>query len=466
MNLAELEKTSKHEQVVQLLKKGEFDKALSICLSLLDVDPNDSAALFQLAKIMNEQGNRGLAYNIMARAVKLRPDIPEMWLQYGQTHGETPEEWNKAEWCFRKAIKAADKIGKQMPIALACIGTIEYLQGHYDEALRLCDEAIAIKHDVGVADNTKALSHLAKHEWVLGWHHYSSLIGTKRMQCAYGDEPEWDGTPGKRLIISGEQGLGDEIMYASCFNDVIANNQHVVIECIPRLEGLFKRSFPDAAAVYGSRWEKDVVWEQDHKPDAHVAMATLPKFYRNRDDDFPGDAYLVPHPDMVEAVQGLLSKLGHNPKVGIAWTGGSGRTRGHLRTRTLDELTPLLRIPGIDWISLEYQNRDEEIGQYYERRKIPIHTYHWLTAKGLDYDLTAALISELDLVISVPTTGVQMAGALGVECWCIVPKNTGWMFAQTTYPWASSVQALRNPSVKLLEGRMQEWLEVKQPKVA
>jgi tetratricopeptide (TPR) repeat protein len=454
-DLKQLEKDSLHERCVEHIKANEYEKALGIALKLLDDDPDDAAALFQTAKCMLDQERHGIAYNLMARAVKMRPDIPEMWLQYGQTHGQTPEMWDKAEWCFKKSMQVGKEMGKDMKLAATCIGTLDYLRGDYDKALEHLANLVDENPDALTARSTKAFCHLAKHEWETGWEYYESLLKSKRRETyAYGDEPEWDGTKGDRLIISGEQGLGDELMYASIFNEVIADSPHLVIECMPRLEKLFKRSFPEAAAVYGTRWDNHVVWGEDHKPDAHVAMASLPKFYRNKTEDFPGTPYLIPDPDVVDAVQGIFAKLGPNPKVGIAWTGGSDKTRGHLRTRTLEELTPLLRIPDIDWISLEYYNKDEEIAQYYEDRKIPIHTYHWLTARGLDYDLTAGLISQLDLVISVPTTCVQAAGGLGIETWCLVPEYTGWMFAQDTYPWASSVHPYHGVPIKELEEKL------------
>lgn len=457
--LTELERDAKYEQCVEFMSSNP-DKSLAIALELLDDDADDATAMFQASKVLLDQGRRGLAFNLMARAVKRRPEIPEMWMQYGQAHGETPEQWGKAEWCFRKCLKVGEKIGKSMPMAKQCIGTIEYLRGNYDSALKSLDEALDEMPDSVGTRSAKAFCLLSQHKWDEAWDHYDSMLKTTRRETyAYGDEPDWDGTPGKRLIISAEQGIGDELMYASIFNEVIEDSPHLVIECMPRLEKLFKRSFPEAAAVYGSRWENHVVWGEDHAPDAHVAMASLPKFYRNKTDDFPGTPYLIPDPDIVDAVQGIFTKLGPNLKVGIAWTGGSDRTRGHLRTRTLEELTPLLRVPGIDWISLEYYNKDEEIAKYREDRGITIHTYDWLTARGLDYDLTAGLISQLDLVISVPTTGVQAAGGLGIETWCIVPKYTGWMFAQDTYPWANSVQPFHGLPIRELEEKLKGWTQ-------
>lgn len=461
-NLSELERQAKHEQCVELIQQRNYEGALGIALKLLDDDPNDAAALFQTAKCMLDQGRFGISYNLMARAVKLRPDIPEMWLQYGQAHGETAEQWTKAEWCFNKALQLAEKMDKDLPVARASIGTVHYLRGNYDKALTYLDP-LADEENHMQAQSSKAFSLLAKQEWEEGWKYYECMLkGQRRESYAYGDEPEWDGTPGKRLIISAEQGIGDEIMYASLFADVFRDNPYVVLECMPRLAKLFKRSFPEAKAVYGTRWDKHVVWEENHAPDAHIAMASLCKFYRNKTEDFPGESYLVPDPDIADAVKGIFEKLGPNKKIGIAWTGGSAKTRGHLRTRTLDELTPILRVPGIDWISLEYYNRDQDIAAYIDKTGIPIHTYEWLTARGLDYDLTAGLISQLDLVISVPTTAVQAAGGLGVECWCIVPEYTGWMFAQDTYPWANSVTPLRNPPMREVEKRLRAWMEARE----
>jgi len=372
-SMTQVEKDAQHERCVEHIRAREYEKALGIALGLLDQDPEDAAAMFQISKCMLDQNRSGIAYNLMARAVKLRPDIPEMWLQFGQSHSETPDQWKKAEWCFNKALQIGKKVGKDMKMAQSCIGTLHYLRGNYDKAIENLNPLVEDNPEAQQARSIKAFCHLAKHDWETGWEYYASLADTKRRETyAYGDEPEWDGTPGKRLIISAEQGIGDEIMYASIFNDVLRDNPYVVIECMPRLEGLFKRSFPEARAVYGTRWDSHVVWEENHAPDAHVAMATLPRFYRTKDEDFHGAPYLKPDPDIVDAVRGIFSNLGRNPKVGIAWTGGCDRTRGHLRTRTLEEMTPMLRVPGIDWVSLEYYRRDEEINQYYSDRSFDL----------------------------------------------------------------------------------------------
>ena len=453
-----------HYRVKELIDQGKQGDATQLLLDLLDEDANLAPALFQLASIMLEESHRGIAYNLMARACKLQPDIPEMWINYARAQTDDPKGWGVSEWCLKKALKIAEKRGKPLPLAYSNLATLSNEQCKWQDGIAYANKAIEIKPDFTNALIAKGFALLGLGRFREAWPYYNLMLGKKRENYAYGDEPEWDGTPGKRVIVSGEQGIGDEIMYASIFPDLIKDSASVVIECMPRLQGLFQRSFPQTK-VYGTRWTKDVEWEEDHNPEAHVAMASLPRFYRNADQDFTGAPYLVPEPDMALAARGILDRLSDKPKIGIAWTGGITRTRGYLRTRTLDELTPILN-QDATWISLEYNDRSQEIAEYREKTGVEIHVFDWITAKGLDYDLTAALVSQLDLVITVPTTVSQTAGGLGIETWVIVPKHTGWIFARDTYPWASAIVPMRNPPMRQIAEKLEKWLQSRQQAVA
>lgn len=454
-----------HQRIIELQQQGELEGATKVCLDMLNADRDDAAALFQLARIMLDQNNHGIAYHLLARGCKMVPDVPEMWLQYSRAHPDKPDWWGRAEWCLRKAIKLSDKAGKKMPQAWANLGMLRYIQGQYEEAQTFVDVALTINPEHSGARITQGFIHLARGEWDKAWTHYDLMLKThKRESWSYGDEPEWDGMPGKRVIVSGEQGIGDEIMYASIFDELIRDCSEVVIECMPRLKGLFERSFP-GATVYGTRWDKHVTWSRDHRPEAHVAMASLPKFYRHKDGDFHGRPYLQADPDMRSAFKGMLSGLSRKPKVGIAWTGGTDHTRAHLRTRTLEELTPLLR-QDVTWVSLEYRDRTEEIAEYRAKRGIDIHVFDWITRKGLDYDMTAALVAELDLVITVPSSVSQTAGSLGVEAWVLIPKYSSWIWARPVFPWADSVSQCRNPPIKEFAERLSQWIGERSRKAA
>ena len=452
-----MDKTEDYLRVKQLIEQNRHEEALHIAMQLLNENCNDATALYQVGIILMKQDHKGLAYNLFSRACKLNPNEPELWLQYSISHVDKPENWGKAEWCLKRSISLSREQNKSPDTALSNLAMLYYIKGDMRKARKYVSESLKEKPKNVHALSTLGFINLAEGRWQDAWQHYELMLGKgRREQYAYGDEPTWTGEKNKRLVVSGEQGIGDEIMYASCFNELIDNSKEVVIDCMPRLQGLFRRSFPKAF-VYGQRWNKEVFWDEDHKPEAHVAMASLPSFYRKKDEDFHGKPYLIPDPDITAAVKGMLNELGNKPKIGIAWTGGTMRTRGYLRDRSLEELLPILREDAI-WISLEYNDRDEEIVEFNKKRLVDIHTFHWLTKKGLDYDLTVALISQLDLVISVPTTAVQTAGGLGIETWVLVPKYTGWIFARDIYPWAASVKPLRQTPIKEIARRLREWL--------
>lgn len=451
------ERLDLYQRVKALMTQGRTDEATGVCMDLLDNDANDPSALYQLGTIMLKERRRGLAYNLFARGVKYADDVPELWSNYAQAHKDSPEEWGRTEWCLRKAIKLFEKQNKPSAVPWANLGMLYYIKGELVKAQDANNKALAEDSTNKAALATQGFIHLANGAWSKAWSFYDVLLDAGvRVSTAYGDEPTWDGAPGKSIIVSGEQGLGDEIMYASVFQEAIDDSEHVVIECMPRLEKLFQRSFPKAK-VYGQRYGEEVFWDEDHKIDAHIPMATLPRFYRNKEEEFSGKPYLVPNPDMATAFREMLKAMSGKPKIGIAWTGGTQRTRGYLRDRSLEELVPVLREPNVDWVSLEYHDRSDEIREFKDKRGIEIHQFPWITGKGLDYDLTAALVSELDLVISVPTTVTQMAGAVGVDCWVLVPRYTGWIFARDVYPWANSVTPLRNTSTPEVAEKLKQW---------
>jgi hypothetical protein len=135
----------------------------------------------------------------------------------------------------------------------------------------------------------------------------------------------------------------------------------------------------------------------------------------------------------------VLQSFGKKPKIGIAWTGGIPKTGQARRSVTLDTLAPLFAFDA-DWISLQYKDPDglKEAEQKYG---VKIHDWEW-GSRYWDYDQTVALISELDLVISVTTAVVDAAGSIGKECWCLVPELPMWRHLQSgeTFPWSSSVK--------------------------
>ena len=399
----------------------------------------------------------GMAYQCLRRAADIFPGEAAIWQNIGKCFHEI-QEIEKADEFFRVALKCKPNFHN----ALEGLSMTHLDRGRFGEAIEYCNRSLAENPDSVESKTNRGMGYLALRRWREGWRDYAVNLGHEKNRriIQYGEEVPWDGTKGLSVAVYGEQGIGDEISFASVIPDLVRDSKRVVIECDARLKGLFRRSFP-TCEVHGTRYIKNPrpEWRDEANVDSSVAMAGLCNFYRNEDKDFPGEPYLVPDPEMALQWRALLKSLGDKPKIGLAWQGGLPHTGRKRRTITLDTLSPLFKYDA-DWVSLQYVDNDD-IEKAEEKYGVKIHDWAWGN-RFADYDQTVALISELDLVISVCTTVVHAAGGLGKECWCLVPAFPMWRYLAkgSEFPWAKSVSLYRAKGtewpVHLLMGRLRD----------
>jgi ADP-heptose:LPS heptosyltransferase len=255
-----------------------------------------------------------------------------------------------------------------------------------------------------------------------------------RKLIQYQDEPIWDGTKEQTVLVYGEQGLGDEIMYASIFEDA-AQDANILVECDERLEGLFRRSFPHLT-VHGTR-RSDSDWVDAHKLDASIPSGMLTKLYRTQRDSFPGKRYLIADPERKLQWRALFNSWGKRPKIGICWSGGSPYCKPDERHMGLEAFRPLIESLNADFVSLQYKDADAEIAE----TGLPVRHIK-RAVQSPDYDDTAAFVAELDMVIGVHTSVHHLAGALGVPGLIFVPHKSLWLYAGE-FPWYDSARLIR-----------------------
>lgn len=327
------------------------------------------------------------------------------------------------------------------------LGVVLQDLGQLDQAIACYDSAIELKPDFELALWHRSLAYLLRHDFARGWTDYDLRllsIDQPRRPAAY---PRWDGSDlsARRILIHAEQGLGDEIMFASCLPQMIAASRHCVIECSPKLEGLFRRSFP-AATVYAVTPARDFPpLVRDAGVELQIAMGSLPRFLRRDAADFPRhNGYLRADPERIGLWRERLAALGPGPKIGIAWQGGTRKSRRPLRSLQLAQLLPILRTPGARFVSLQYTDSSTEIAEFEAATGIEI--VNWQEVRD-DYEHTAALVAALDLVISVCTAVIHLGGALGRPVWVLAPFSPEWRYgiAGETMPWYPSVRAFRQP---------------------
>ncbi|MEO8442715.1 MAG: hypothetical protein ABI547_09525, partial [Betaproteobacteria bacterium] len=258
----------------------------------------------------------------------------------------------------------------------------------------------------------------------------------------------WDGgeAAGKTLLVYAEQGLGDEIMFASCIPDVVAAGTHAVIECSPKLEGLFRRSFPHTT-VYATPPDRALPPGLQNAPiDMQIPIGSLPLHFRRTRADFPRHSgYLHAEPARIAAWRERLAALGPGLKIGISWQGGTHKSRLPVRSLPLAQWLPILQARNAHFVDLQYIDFSAERAALRASTGVEVHSWEQVRA---DYEETAALVSALDLVISVCTAVIHLGGALGRPVWVMAPFIPEWRYGISgeEMPWYPSVRVHRQPA--------------------
>jgi hypothetical protein len=422
----------------RLADSGDLDKASEHIAEVLNQDPDDPKALSVAAYIYMKAERFGFGAAFLHRALALIPNQPALWnnlgmCELGCMRLEAAEE----------ALKQSLKLDPLNVPAMNNLALVNVNKCEPGKAIYWANKSREHGGDDPAVMETFGYAKLLLGDWKEGWQGFEGgLYGKIRVPRTYNGEDYWQGEKVKTLVVRGEQGIGDEISFASVIPDVKAEN--VIIECDARLEGLFKRSFPNP--VFGTRFKKDASWLKDYDIDAHVLSGSLCQYYRNEDKDFSGKPYLVADPERRIQWRALLDSMGPRKKVGIAWRGGRANTHAERRSIELEMLLPILR-QDCDFISLEYKDPSREIAAFEAKNGIKVT--HWARAsESWNMDDVAGLVAELDLVITVQTAVVHLAGALGKECWVLVPQKPHWRYGikGNLLPWYQSVKLYRQAS--------------------
>lgn len=417
------------EQANELNLAGRYDEALELYDQLLTQNHDHPELLSTVGTILLR--NRrfvGLATVVFRLALEKGMKAPELYANLGLAY--------KFSGQYDKAIKFMGKAVEKEPSAgtLTNFGSMFIENDNPEEGQQYLERAIKMDPSCFLAHWNLSLLLLETGQWERAWDEYEYGGDPKGMrpERALADKPKWDGSPGQTVVVSGEQGIGDEIMFASMLPELMQTNK-VVFECHPRLKTLFERSF--GLKCYPTRKEKEVMWCMAEEFDARINLGSLGKFYRRSRDKFPGTPYLKADP----------LPRGNKFRVGISWTGGRFSDRVAKRTVPLGWWQSILNVPDVEFVSLQYTEGSEEEIATVEAQGFTVSQPP--EAKADDYYETARLVASCDLVISVCTSIVHLSGALGVPCWVMVPKHPAWRYQRTGgMPWYKSVRLYRQPS--------------------
>lgn len=285
---------------------------------------------------------------------------------------------------------------------------------------------------------------LAAEHWPQGWALYEARrFGAFRAQIippgfpCFGLEVP---PAGRRLLLYGEQGVGDIILFASMLPDLLADAAAVTLLLPPRLVPLLAASFPTVRVV--DSLDGDALADVE----AAGSLGSLGQHYRQHRDRFAGATpYLHIPPPEQSLWRDRLGDLPAGLRVGLAWQGGGSLAARRRRSLPLDALEPLLRLPGVCWVNLQHRHDPAELTAFEARTGVRLKTY---TGIGDDLLATAALTQALDLVICVQQTALHLAGAVATPAWVLLPRLAEWRYgiAGSTMPWYPSVELFRQPA--------------------
>lgn len=455
---AKRKKPNLYYQANELEKQKKFEEAAAIYEQLLTDHFGNSAVLACYGMCMAQMNRQGVAHMALSTALKnfdrIRDDMKALGIELQEDKkggidqfmsarraelmnaiGTTWKNENKTEQA-RYWFERADRELPNNPDIINNMATLFINEGKPVKAMELLDRAIAIAPEHNQARWNRALAYLETGDYARGFDEYGwGKRAEVRADRNYSNTPipEWDGSPGARLVVYGEQGIGDEIMFASVLPDVIQRCEIVVFDCHKKLHRLFCNSFGQLD-IYGTREDAGITWPLAGGKDRYrfthkIAIGDMARFFRRKIEDFPGTPYIKPTTEAeLRWAQRLNALLGNDgkPVIGLNWIGGHKKTRVEVRSLTLEQMLPILQ-QDAHFVSLQYTPCEDEIFEFEQQHGIKIH--HWPEASYNDhYDETGGLVANLDLVVTCCSSVVHLAGSMGTPVWCLTPSRPAWRY--------------------------------------
>ena len=413
------------------------------CRRIIALQPANPQAYYNLGVALQQDARHVAAADAYRRTVELAPGNVSAWANLGLALKDIGKQDDAVAAC-----QQALQLQPLQSVALNTLGVIARDRQQFVMALDCFDRAVAAQPDYIQANWNRAQVLLELGDYARGWEAFEWRWQEEPRMVRESPFPPWQGPAAGpvSLLVYPEQGIGDQIMYGSCLPDLQRINSKLVVGCEPRLVPLFTRAFPGIHVIGGPDYE---AWlDGVREIDAQVSVGSLPRYFRRAAGTFPQTVgYLQADAEAAQAWQARMADGNGRLKVGISWRGGGDvRTRASRSTPLADWL-PLLQLPGLYLVNLQYGDHREEIRTVEQQAGITLHD--WPEGDPLDdLDAFAARISVLDLVISIDNTTVHVAGALGIPTWTLVPRpwDLRWFGSERKTPWYPQMTLYRQPT--------------------
>jgi len=433
---------------VSLLEKAEPEEAIKCHKRAIELNPDCAEAHNNLGTAFMEHGKFGNAFTSYKRALLLKPKYAEAHTNLG-TALMAQSKFDDAITSHQKAIELKPDHAE----AYNNLGTVLNGLGRPEEAIVNYKQAIELKPDLAQAHLNLAFALLLTRNFRNGLQEYEWRLRLKKCKPETNQKAMWDGSSlnGKSILVYSEQGIGDSIQFARYIPMVKEQGGHVIVECQQSLCRLLRNGDGiDEIIEMTSHGKSHIQF------DTQIPLLSLPGIFDVSVDTIPQNpSYIIPDPVLVSQWR---SKFNHdnNLKVGIAWAGNPKHINDRNRSCSLNNFAHLTSIKGITFYSL--QKGPASIDSNNCHKGINLID---LDSELEDFADTAAAIDNMDLIISVDTSVVHLAGAIGKPVWTLLPfvPDWRWMLERSDTPWYPSMRLFRQRQLHDWEGVFEQITE-------
>lgn len=422
-----------HNRSIILRKLGRIPEALDLSDKLLDLSPDFAAGLISRGDILRELNRYEEALACYDQALALDPQSAYALLHRG-TSLRALHQHEEALACFDKALELGSALQSALLVNKGF--TLTELE-RFDDAIAACEAALEIAPDYAYGHFTLSIPYLFRGDYENGFREYEwrpsklRIDDSRRFKC-----PQWTGaTPvdGKTILLHADQGLGDTIQFCRYADEVASRGGRVILEVQRPLKIL----------LTGLKGVDTLIASGEKPPnfDLHCPLMSLPGAVGTRIDTIPASPQYLNATG--ERIDHWSQKLGQQKKmrVGLVWSGSAGQANDHNRSISLSRFAQLMTADA-DYISLQKELRPDDAATL-----TTLSNLRHFGDELVDFSDTAALATLMDVIISVDTSVVHLAGALGRPTWLLLAKVTDWrwMVDRDDSPWYPTMRLFRQP---------------------
>lgn len=420
-------------------KLDMLDAAETFCRLCIKIDPQSVDGTINLASILRDQGRYDDAIEILRMEIYKQPEAIELWNSLGTVLSDSGDP-EAARPFYDEALRIKPDFSRahnNIANIYEMIGQPLKAIEHFDLALRNPQDAV----DRATMTHGRSMALLASGQLEAGWLAQQSRLNPDNMQATLFSltPPRWESLDladvrGKRVLMVGEQGLGDEILFLNSgqeFIDAIGPDGQLHIACEKRLIPLIARSFPDAivnfhvSAVVEGRNVRAAP-HMDKNVDLWTPMGDPLGVLRPTHESFPTTpAFLTPDPERVAEFRAELDALGPKLKVGMLWKSLKMSGKRHQYFSPLDAWKSILDTEGVQFINMQYGDTEEDLDYLKNTMGVDIYTPKNLDLRD-DLDGVAAMGVALDLTIGHMNASLNLAGSCGGEIWVVNENRQHW----------------------------------------